>query len=88
MDADLEAIAVLEQLRLVPAIWDRIPAGDSHSAALQAALRQEYPPEVVRAALTLAALRTQARPRFSRAEEMWFDRTRLEQATQEIVARH
>lgn len=88
MDADLEAITVLEQLRAAPTIWGRIPPGDSHSAALQAALRQEYPPEVVRAALTLAALRTQARLRFSRAEAMWFDRTRLEQATQEVVARH
>ncbi len=88
MDADLEAIDVLEQLRADPAIWDLIPPGDSHSAALQAALRQEYPAEVVRAALTLAALRTQARPRFTRAEAMWFDRTRLEQATQEVVARH
>ena len=88
MEPDLESIAVLEQLRLTPVIWDRIPSGDKHSAALQAALRQEYLPEVVRAALTLAALRTQARTRFTRADAMWFDRTRLEQATQEVVARH
>ncbi len=88
MEPDLAAIAVLEQLRLTPAIWDRIPSSDQHAAALQAALRQEYPAEVVRAALTLAALRTQARPRFTRAESMWFDRTRLEQATQEVVAHH
>ncbi len=88
MEPDLAAIAVLEQLRLAPAIWDRVAVSDSHSVALQAALRQEYPPEVVRAALTLAALRSQAKSRFSRAESMWFDRTRLEQATQEVVARH
>lgn len=88
MEPDLEAIAVLEQLRATPGIWDRIPPGDSHSAALQAALRQEYPPDVVRAALTLSALREQAKLRFSRADVMWFDRTRLEQATQEVVARH
>lgn len=88
MDTDLEAIAVLEQLRATPAIWERMTPGDFHSPSLQAALRQEYPPEVVRAALTLAALRTQARPRFTRADAMWFDRTRLEQATQEVVARH
>ena len=88
MEPDLEAIAVLEQLRLTPAIWDRIPGGDKHSAALQAALRQEFPAEVVRAVLTLAGLRTQAKTRFTRAEAMWFDRTRLEQATQEVVARH
>ncbi len=88
MEPDVAAIAVLEQLRLTPAIWNRVAVGDSHSVALQAALRQEYPPEVVRAALTLAALRQQARARFTRAESMWFDRTRLEQATQEVVARH
>ena len=88
MEPDLAAIAVLEQLRLTPAIWDRIAVSDSHSVALQAALRQEYSPEVVRAALTLVALRSQARARFTRAESMWFDRTRLEQATQEVVARH
>lgn len=88
MDSDLHTIAVLEQLRTAPAIWGRIPSGDSHSPALQATLRDEYPAEVVRAALTLSALRAQARPRFSRAETMWFDRTRLEQATQELVARH
>ena len=88
MESDLEAITALDQLRLTPAIWDRIPPGDSHSAALQSALRQDYPPDIVRAALTLAALRAQAKTRFSRAEAMWFDRTRLEQATQEVVARH
>jgi SAM-dependent methyltransferase len=42
----------------------------------------------VRAALTLAGLRHQARTKFTRADQMWFDRTRLEQSTQELVARH
>jgi len=88
LEADQEAIAVLEQLRGTPAIWERIAPGDSHSVALQAALRQEFPAEVVRAALTLTDLRQQARARFTHADEMWFDRTRLEQATQEMVARH
>lgn len=85
---DLASIQVFEELRATPRIWELIPAGDSHTPAVQAALRKEFSPEVVRAALTLAGLRNQARPRFQRADQMWFDRTRLEQATQELVARH
>jgi hypothetical protein len=88
VDDDLAAIQVLEALRATPQIWDRIPPGDSHAPSIQAALRKEFPAEVVRAALTLAGLRTQGRLRFERADQMWFDRTRLEQATQELVARH
>ena len=87
LEADQEAIAVLEQLRGTPAIWERLASGET-GAAVQAAMRKEFPAEVVRVALTLTDLRQQARPRFTRADEMWFDRTRLEQATQEIVARH
>lgn len=88
MDEDQAAIQVLEELRSTPHIWERIPAGDSHAPGVQAALRQEFSPEVVRAALTLAGLRHQARTKFTRADQMWFDRTRLEQSTQELVARH
>lgn len=87
MDADQQAITVLEQLRAMPAIWERLATGET-GAAVQTALRKEFPAEVVRAALTLTDLRQQARARFTRADEMWFDRTRLEQATQEFVAQH
>lgn len=88
MSEELTAIEVLEQLRNTPQIWEMIPSGDFHSPSAQAALRKEFAPDLVRAALTLATLRSQARSRFTRAEQMWFDRTRLEQATQELVARH
>jgi len=87
VDADQQAITVLEQLRAMPAIWERLATGET-GAAVQTALRKEFPAEVVRAALTLTDLRQQARGRFTRADQMWFDRTRLEQATQEIVAQH
>ena len=87
MDADQEAIAVHEQLLATPAIWEELASGET-GPAIQTALRKKYPAEVVRAALTLTDLRKHARPRFTRADQMWFDRTRLEQATQEIVARH
>ncbi len=87
MESDQDMIAVLEELRGIPAIWERL-TGSETTTSLQTALRKVFPAEVVRAALTLADLRKQARPRFSRADDMWFDRIRLEQATQEVVARH
>jgi len=87
VDADQVAIAVHEQLLATPEIWEELSSGET-GPAIQTALRKKYPAEVVRAALTLTDLRKHARPRFTRADQMWFDRTRLEQATQEIVARH
>jgi hypothetical protein len=61
------------------------PAGE---LALQARLRKEFPPELVRTALLVAELRRKATGKFSRAAGMWFDRVGLEQSTAEPVARH
>ncbi len=51
-------------------------------------LRGRYPPELVAAALTQQSLRVAAREKFSRADEMFFTRAGLEQASAEVVARH
>jgi THUMP domain-containing protein/RNA cap guanine-N2 methyltransferase len=51
-------------------------------------LRRDYPPELVRAALTQHELRVAARTKFSRAAEMFFTRAGLEQASSERAARH
>lgn len=56
--------------------------------ALNDRLRKRYPPELVVVALELAQLRLRARSKFSRAEEMFFTREGLEQASSELVARH
>lgn len=56
--------------------------------ALQKRLRDMYPPELVRAAITLHELRRKARLKFTRADDMWLDRVGLEQATSETVARY
>lgn len=58
---------------------------DTH-LSIAARLRQRTPPERARAALELAMLRLQAGRKFSRAAEMFFTRTGLEQATAEPVA--
>jgi len=51
-------------------------------------LRQRYPAELVAAALTQQSLRVAAREKFGRADEMFFTRAGLEQASAEVVARH
>jgi SAM-dependent methyltransferase len=51
-------------------------------------LRRRYPAELVAAALTQQSLRLAARDKFSRAEEMFFTRAGLEQASAEVVANH
>ena len=56
--------------------------------ALHTRLRQRYPARLVSAALELTELRSRARSKFSRAEEMYFTREGLEQASSEVVSRH
>ena len=51
-------------------------------------LRGRYPAEVVAAALTQQSLRMAAREKFSPADEMFFTRPGLEQASAEVVANH
>lgn len=57
---------------------------------LQQRLRGEFPVEIVVAALTLQDLRRKATAseKFTRADQMWFTPTGLEQSTSEPVARH
>jgi hypothetical protein len=80
--------AVLRRLRATPDIFKQIAEYSGPELALQDRLRAEFPPEVVRAAITLVELRRRAAGKFSRASEMWFDRVGLEQSTAEAVARH
>jgi SAM-dependent methyltransferase len=56
--------------------------------ALAQSLRQEYPAELVAAALTQQALRVAGTAKFSRADQMLFTRAGLEQASSELTARH
>ena len=51
-------------------------------------LRDRYPAELVAAVLTQQSLRTAGREKFSRADDMFFTRTGLEQASAEVLARH
>jgi SAM-dependent methyltransferase len=51
-------------------------------------LRKRHPPELAKVALETAILRARARAKFAAADQMYFTREALEQATCEDVARH
>ena len=84
----LQQVTLLKKLRETPGIFALLQGQHGDELALQTQLRQRFPAELVRAALTLHDLRQKGARKFSRASEMWFDRTGLEQATSEPVARH
>lgn len=86
--SDESICTILRRLRETPALLAEVAASTEPELALQTRLRKEYPDELVRAAINLHELRRRGTVKFSRAEDMWFDRVGLEQATSETVARH
>lgn len=80
--------ALLRRLKDSVALLQEIAASHEGEFALQQRLRQAWPADLVRAAIHLTDLRNRARTKFTRADEMWFDATGLEQATSEPVANH
>jgi len=79
---------ILRQLRKSEPIFALLDQADVTELQLQARLRRDYSESVVRAALTLHGLRKKAAGKFSRSEQMWFDRKGFQQATSEAVAQH
>lgn len=61
--------------------------GPNRVLALSESLRQEYPADLVAAALTQQSLRMAGRAKFSRADRMLFTRAGLEQASSEVTGR-
>lgn len=84
--------SLLRALRTSPALFEAIAHPDSKETEfhLQQRLRNEFPVEMVVAALTLQDLRRKATAsgKFTRANRMWLTPTGLEQATSEPIARH
>jgi len=85
MDDEFE---VLRNLAQTPDLLEQAARTAGTSLQRQAGLREQYDAELVRAALLLTELRLKARRKFTRADQMWFDRTGLEQSTTELIARH
>lgn len=83
-----DALECFRQLHQSSEIFELIQSHSGTEFQLQKQLREQYPEDVVRAALTLAELRIRGRAKFSRADQMWFDRKSLEQATPEAVSQY
>ncbi len=83
-----EECALLHRLRDSAELLVEIATSHENEFALQERLRKSWPADLVRASIQLSGLRIKARAKFSRADEMWFDATGLEQATSEPVAIH
>ncbi|QDT32763.1 class I SAM-dependent methyltransferase [Thalassoglobus polymorphus] len=79
---------ILLQLQKHPELFAAIESSDESEFKRQQSLREKYPAELVRAALTLCELRSKAKDKFSKGDQMWFDRKGLEQSTPEAVANH
>jgi THUMP domain-like/RNA cap guanine-N2 methyltransferase len=86
MPSGLESLGALRS----PAGQDllRRLAGASLDVALASALRKSYPAELVAAAFSMTELRRLGRAKFGRADQMWFTRDGLEQASAEAVSAH
>ncbi|HCK12451.1 SAM-dependent methyltransferase [bacterium] len=81
---DLRYLRSVEGRGLLEAIDTML--GDS--LMKQTRLRRDYPADRVRAAVALAELRERAEGKFEHAQEMFFDRDGLEQASGDVIARH
>ncbi len=88
INSDEDACRILEQLKSTPQIFERLAEREGSELGLQKRLREEFPADIVRAAITQSELRLKAVARFSRADRMWFSTKGLEQATSEAVAVH
>lgn len=85
---NVDECELMRRLRDTPELLAAVAAASGPELAVQTALRRQFSDELVRAALLLHELRIRAREKFTRADQMWFDRQGLEQATSEAVARH
>lgn len=87
-ESNNEEVRLLEALRRTPELLQRLRSLEGSELARQKALRDEFPDELVRAAMSLHEARTKAAGLLPRAEELWLTRVGLEQSTSWEVARH
>jgi len=85
--ARFEALQSDDGARLLEAVRVAAPT-PATAIPVATRLRQDFPPELVATAMAMHDLRVRARAKFERADELWFTRDGLEQATSEPIARH
>ncbi|MBA2470653.1 MAG: class I SAM-dependent methyltransferase [Chloroflexia bacterium] len=83
----LKLLRSSEGQEVLTALRDLAPTA-AIEIAIATRLRKSFPSELVTAAMSMHDLRVRARAKFARADEMWFTRDGLEQATSESIAAH
>ncbi|MGH4024311.1 MAG: class I SAM-dependent methyltransferase [Pseudonocardiaceae bacterium] len=83
----LDALLAPDGQALLERLSREAPAA-TRSLRLGGALRTQFPADLVAAALSQQELRRAAAAKFRRAEQMYFTRPGLEQASAEVISRH
>jgi len=81
-------IELLDFLQEHPDLFEELKTSTMSEMERQNSLRKRFTSDQARALLALHDVRQRAATKFSRADEMWFHRTGMEQSTSEAVARH
>ena len=87
-DSEKTALELLERLRCHPDLLKAVENASPVERVNQKKLRKEFPPELVREAVSLYETRQRGRERLPHADHLWLTRTGLEQATTWDVAVH
>jgi len=81
----LDLLRTADGERLMAAVLELAPT-PATAIGVATRLRKTYPTDLVIAAMEMHDLRVRARAKFRRADELWFTRDGLEQATSEAIA--
>ncbi len=81
-------VAVLQQLKRTPEIFETLNSHSGSELSLQTKLRTQFEPAVVTTAIALHEARQRAAGKLPHSEKLWLNRVGLEQATAWEVAQH
>jgi hypothetical protein len=83
-----DEIRLLNEMKLIPALFDELRALSGSELAIQQKLRTRYDAALVRAAMAVQTARTKAEGKLPEACRLWLTRVGLEQSTAWEVAQH
>lgn len=87
-EAASEEVRILQALKQTPELMERLRTLGGSELSLQKTLRDEFPVELVRAAMSLHEARLKAEGILPGAQQAWLTRVGLEQSTAWEVAQH
>lgn len=79
---------VLRHLKRSPELFDRLARATGKELGIQMKLREDYPGDVVSAAIALREIRAQVDGQISNATELWLTRRAVEQSTTWEIAKY